>query len=207
MAGGCSGASQHCGSLHGHHRCRRTTDRFQLYPEEGHATECFVLSAKTSPKFSSISAACTWRPIAGRGQPQHQARCSQGCIQLLRLFGEPEGAVTGFKVCATSLVRHSKRLQQLSAALGQICRGQRKPPRETGLALLSCTSIHAVWDELLKMLLQPPMTSNLAYFFFSWGVGKPQDQRQTGTVGLVPWLLLYQHGCSLYLVILKRMLG
>lgn len=69
-------------------------------------------------------------------------------------FGELEGAVIGFKVCATSLVRQSKRLQQLSAALGQ-----RKPPTacEMGLALLSCASLHAVSDEFLKMLSQPPV--------------------------------------------------
>lgn len=122
-------------------------------------------------------------------------------------YGEPEGAVTGFKVCATSLVRQSKRLQQLSAALGQICSGQRKPPCETGLASLSCTLLHAVLEEFLKMLSQPPMMQNLAEFFFfgGWGWGwKLQDQRQTRTVGPAPWLLLYQHGCLLSLVILKR---
>lgn len=36
-------------------------------------------------EFPSTSAAHIWQPIAGTGsQPQHQARCSQGCIQLPR---------------------------------------------------------------------------------------------------------------------------
>lgn len=149
------------------------------------------------------------RGVAAPAPPEmlaglHPAFCvERSGLSFPGAFGELEGTGLGFKVCATSLVRQSKRLQQLSAAFGQICSGQRKPPCEMGLALLSCTSIHAVLDEFLKMLSQPPTTSNSAECFWG-GVGKPQARRQTGTVGPVPWLLLYQHGCLLYLAILKR---
>lgn len=160
--GGCSGTSQHCRSSHGHHCCGETTDCFQPYLEEG--------AAKISPEFSGDPAVCIWEPTAGRGQlpaeaaqPQHQERGSR-CIHLLcgrsSLFPLPSGAGGGcywVEVCATSLVRQSKSLEQLSAALGQLCSRQRKPPCEMGLALHPCTSIHAVLGEFLKMLSQPPV--------------------------------------------------
>lgn len=110
-------------------------------PEEGYATGRFAPSVRVSLNFSSISATCIWQPTARSGQPppsrDDPRATSSFCMRgagFPQCLQETEGAVTGFKVCATSLVRQSKRLQQLPAALGQICSRQRC---EMGLASLS----------------------------------------------------------------------
>lgn len=95
-------------------------------------------------------------PSTRRGAPGASTFCVGGAASSQCLQGA-RGGCYWVEVCATSLVRQSKSLEQLSAALGQMCSRQRKPPCEMGLALHPCTSIHAVLGEFLKMLSQPPV--------------------------------------------------
>lgn len=80
-------------------------------------TEHYALSVKIPPGFSSIPATCIWQPTVGRGQPRHQAGCSQGCIRRSRLFPCLRGAqraVMGFK---SVLLLWSGRARDLSSSL------------------------------------------------------------------------------------------
>lgn len=62
----------------------------------------------------------------------------------------------GLRVFATSLVRQSKRLRQLPAALRQSCSGRRKPPCDVWR---HCSHPdHAASEGFQKMLSQSPMT-------------------------------------------------
>lgn len=119
-------------------------------------------------------------------------------------FEELEGAVVGFKVSAASLVRQSKRLQQLSAALSQICSRQRKPLWEIGLAFLSRTFYSCCFGLITIDAFSSLQWCRIRQIFFWRRRGGWWNQRQRGTRAPVPWLLLYQHGCSLYLATLKR---
>lgn len=121
-------------------------------------------------------------PSTRRGAPGASTFRVRGAASSQHLQGAGGGCYW-VEVCATSLVRQSKSLEQLSAAPGHISSGQRKPPCEMGLALHSCSSIHAVLGEFLKMLSQPPpVMQNLAELFFLGGQGghKTKDTR-------VPW--------------------
>lgn len=175
VVGGCSGTSQHCRSSHGHH-CS------QPHLEQG--------AAKIPPEFSAGPAECIWKLRAGRGQPQHQERgsravsssCVRGAASSQCLQGAG-GECHWVQVCATSLVRQSKSLEQ------------RKPPCEMGLALHSCTSIHADLGEFLKVLSQPPVMQDLAELVFLGGQGSHKTQANrapwgccsTSTAALSPW--------------------
>jgi len=84
--GGCSGASQHRAdptAADGPQTASSRTRRRGKRPNASHRWQRFLLN------ISSISAACAWQAIAGTGQPprsqpQHRARRSPGCTQLLR---------------------------------------------------------------------------------------------------------------------------
>lgn len=138
VRGGCSGTSQHHRFLHGYRRCVWTTDGFQLYPVCNWTT--FIISEDLSSSQVFLPHTCG-SPLLGRGSPRRGVTAPAPGEMLAGLhpapageeqafpgaFEELEGAVVGFKVSAASLVRQSKRLQQLSAALSQICSRQRKP--------------------------------------------------------------------------------
>lgn len=172
-----------------------------------YVTGHYALSVKIPPGFSSISATCIWQPTAGRGQPWHQAGCSQGCIRRSRLFpvpsGSPKGLLWGLSLCYFFGQAEQETSAALCCSWDRSAAGRGSPRMKWGWRCSSCTSIPVGLNESLKLLSQPPTMSNLAGLI-SGGVGMPQDQRQTGTVGPVPWLLLHQHGCLLFLVRLKR---
>lgn len=131
------------------HTWRRKQQRF--LPD----FQLILLCASGNPRLGGGSAG-RGSAAPGEGFQVHPTFCVRGAASSQC----PQRAGGGWywaEVCATSLVRRSKSFEQLSAALGQICSGQRKPPCEMGLALHSCTLIPAVLGDFLKMLSQPPM--------------------------------------------------
>lgn len=140
--------------------------------------------AKVSPEFSMILPCPSdlgthgwgWQLPAEAAQHQHQERgsraASASCVRAAALpsaFGGLQGNVTGLK---SVLLLWSGRAGARAALLlsGRSAAGT-EAPGEMGLALHSCSLIHAVWGELLTMLSQPPVMRDLAELVFLGGQG------------------------------------
>lgn len=195
---GCSGTFQHCRSSHGHHCCGQTTDCFQLHLEEG--------AAKISPEFSADPAMCIWETTAGRGQlPAKRGSraastfCVKGAASSQCLQGAG-GERYWVEVCATSLVRQSRSFEQLLSSWTDLQQAE-ETPVWNGAALSHFHPCCSGW--IPKDAFSASNDVGLGRTGFSGRTGKPQDQRLTGTVRPVPWLLYYQHGCLQSLVLSK----
>lgn len=140
----------------------------------------------------------SWQP---RGAPGLHPPSVWGEQTLPSAFRGLEGNVTGLKSVLLLWLGRARALSS-SAALGQISSGQRKPPCEMGLAtaLLHFHPCCSGW--IPKDAFSASNDVGFGRIGLSGRAGEPQDQRLTGTVGPVPWLL-YQHGCLQSLVLSK----
>lgn len=144
-------------------------------------------SGRDFSRIFSDPGVCIWDPVAGRGQlpaKEHSPAPGeglQGCIHFLwgeqplpSAFRGLQGNVAGLK---SVLLLWSGRAGALSrSAAGTAA------PGEMGLALHSCTWVHADLGELLAMLSQPPVMQDLAELVFLGGQGRLQTKARG-----VPW--------------------